>query len=95
MSIFLTKCLLRNPYQKFPESLRKVDQELQGGCISIFLTKCLSKLKKSTAGASRMIYEYIPYHITYQMFLKSLRKVAQELQGGYMSIFFTKCLLKA
>ena len=37
------------------------------------------------------IYEYIPY----RMSLKSLRKVDQELQGGYMSTFFTKCPLKA
>ena len=37
------------------------------------------------------IYEYI----SYQMSLKSLRKVAQELQGGYMRTSLTKCLLKA
>jgi len=46
--------------------------------MSIFLFKCLSKVRKSRPGASRRIYEYIPY----QMSLKSLRKVDQELQGG-------------
>ena len=39
------------------------------------------------------MYEYIPY----QMSLKSLGKVDQELQiqGRYVSILLTKCLLKA
>ena len=42
-----------------------------------------------------MRYEYIPYHIPYQMSLKSSGKVDQELPWGYMNIFITKCLLKA
>ena len=68
------------PYQMSLNSSRKVDQELQRGHMSVFLTKCLSKLKKSRLGASRMIYEYIPYHIPQRMLLKSLRTVDQELQ---------------
>ena len=59
--------------------------------LTIFPTKCSSELKKSSPGASMRIYEYVPY----QMFLKSLRKVDQELQGAYISIFLTKGLLKA
>ena len=43
MSIFLTKCRLKTPYQVSLESLRKVDQELHGGYTSIFLTKCFLK----------------------------------------------------
>ena len=49
------------------------------------------KLEKSRPGAPRRIYQYVPY----QKALKSLRKVDPELQGGYMSTFLTKCLLKA
>ena len=37
------------------------------------------------------IYEYIPYQVS----RKSIGKVDQELQGGYMSIFLTKYLLEA
>ena len=49
------------------------------------------KLKKSRPRPSRRIYEYIPY----QMSRKSSRKVDQELQGRYISILLTKCVLEA
>ena len=63
---------------------------ITGPCVlSIFIhTYCI---RKSRPRALRRIYEYVPY----QMSLKSLRKVDQELQGGYIGIFLTKCLLKA
>ena len=48
MSILLIKWLLKKPYQKSPESLRKVGQELQGG--SFFLSNALSLVATTKAG---------------------------------------------
>ena len=44
-----------------PQKLNEVDQELQGGYMSIFLIRYVLRAHESGQLVPRRIYEYIPY----------------------------------
>ena len=52
------------------QNLREIDQELQGGYMSIFLIRYVLKAWGSRPWAPKKIYEYIPYQILFKILRK-------------------------